>query len=118
MTSPQGQDARGSLYSFNNNNKEIKMVTSLYVLYDKTAQRAGTIFQAVNDDVACRNAALILRNVDFYDDFYLYRIGSFDDSELRLESITPHYEVDFMMHLLHLIDLDRDKEVKNDKKGV
>ena len=95
-------------------------ITSLYVLYDKTAQRAGTIFQAVNDDVACRNAALILRNADFYDDFYLYRIGSFDDSELKLESITPHhYEVDFMMTLLHLIDLDRDKgEVKNDKKGV
>lgn len=60
-------------------------LTQLYTIYDKTAERSGPLFQAVNDGVAIRNTVLILKDTLFPEDYVLYRIGIYDTA---LPSVT------------------------------
>jgi hypothetical protein len=57
------------------------VIHQLYCVYDRVAELAGPVFQAVNDGVARRAAMQMLGKVPEYDrdSFSLRSLGSFDD---------------------------------------
>lgn len=69
------------------------MNDKLYTIYDTVACEAGPIFNARNDDVACRYVVdMLLRQYKgqlVEEDYKLYQLGSFDTELPFVESITP-----------------------------
>lgn len=61
------------------------MIINMYTIFDKVAQEAGPVFQAVNDAVAVRSCRSALKGVFDINDYVLYNIGTFDTENLRLE---------------------------------
>lgn len=48
---------------------------NVYVIYDKVAEEAGPLFEAVNDGVAVRQMCQSMRNVENPDDYSLFHVG-------------------------------------------
>lgn len=62
------------------------MKTILYTIFDRVAEEAGPVFEAVNDGVAMRNFRNLLKDVPAYQhgDYRIYRLGSFDHSNMDI----------------------------------
>ncbi|QXP44175.1 MAG: nonstructural protein [Arizlama microvirus] len=60
------------------------MRVNIYCIYDKVAESAGPLFQAVNDGVAIRQAVRTLSQVpkSLREEYDLRRIGEYDDKLL------------------------------------
>lgn len=67
---------------------------NLYSVYDKVAEQAGPIFQAVNDGVALRQFKNVLKGVDAPDDFELRRIGRFNTYKCKIEAVEQPLIID------------------------
>ena len=60
----------------------------LYCLYDKLAEEAGPVFEAVNDAIALRNVRqMVSRNGLDESEYYLYKIGEYSS---KLPSISAY----------------------------
>lgn len=61
------------------------MKSGLYVIFDKDAQQAGPVFNAINDRIAWRNFMNMIEreqgNVAFYE---LYKVGVYDPSTMKI----------------------------------
>lgn len=54
------------------------MINNLYVIYDRTAEESGPVFEAKNDGIALRNVHLMLKDKPFQEDYVLLCVGSID----------------------------------------
>lgn len=54
------------------------MIYQLYTIKDKIADEYGPIFQAVNDGVAVRSTAQVIRDAPDPNDYELYCVGAFN----------------------------------------
>lgn len=73
------------------------MKTNMYTVFDRVAEEAGPVFEAVNDGVAIRQFRNLLKDVPSYQhgDFRIYRIGTFDHSKMELVKFSTIDEVLF-----------------------
>lgn len=73
------------------------MKTILYTIFDRVAEEAGPVFEAVNDGVAMRNFWNLLKEVPAYQhgDYRLYRLGFFDHAKMEMEKYPQIDEVLF-----------------------
>lgn len=75
------------------------MITNLYSVLDLKSKAFGTPFTAVNDEVAMRTLGNIVNNDKTHEfhlnseDFQLFKIGKFDNSEGSVESELPEVVV-------------------------
>ena len=70
------------------------MNNRLYVIYDKVAEEAGPIFQAINDGIAVRQFAQTMKDVPYSirEEYVLYGIGEVDSKTLVVTG-NPAYEL-------------------------
>lgn len=54
------------------------MVNQVYVIYDRTAEESGPVFEAKNDGVALRNFQMMVKDKPFSEDYVLLHIGEID----------------------------------------
>lgn len=81
------------------------MYTRIYTIYDRIAQQAGPVFQAVNDATAQRQLRhLIAMNQPGMaaEDFQLWCIGEFEDTPNDGEvcRLTPYVSSRLISHIL------------------
>lgn len=83
------------------------MITSLYTIYDRTAEDAGPIFEAKNHGIAKRSFFRIIRNVDSVSagDFRLYYLGDFNSETMELNREMTPIEVD--LSVLEVIENEK-----------
>jgi len=88
----------------------------IYTIFDSPAGQAGPPFLAVNDDIAIRKTAILLKDQLFVTDFRLYKIGEYDSetATISAEDGKNKKEIDFFIILYNL----KDQEEKNDKKSI
>lgn len=60
------------------------MVLNIYTVYDKVAEEAGPLFQAVNDGIALRNYRNMQIPESLKNDYSLYRIGTYDTVTMEI----------------------------------
>lgn len=72
------------------------MKQNLYVIYDKTAEEAGPIFQAVNNGVALRQVVNVLKPLpaSLRDEYKLVKVGEFDTLTMKVCVCNPE-EIDY-----------------------
>ena len=72
----------------------------LYTIYDKSAEEAGPVFNAVNDSVAIRQVVQMMTDIPPHirGDYKLYCLGSWDNKSMIIEKSVP-WEIDFTLHL-------------------
>ena len=100
------------------------MKINMYAVYDVKADVYGQIFNLVNDDVAKRVLVPTVNNPEhnygmFPEDFYLTKIGTYDDStgiiqsdlkpickldELKKEAIEKQHNAEIRNNALHEVD--------------
>lgn len=68
-------------------------MTQLYVVYDRTAEEAGPIFQAKNDAVASRAFQQLVNQQEYPEDFRLMHVGEFSSEALTGEFFMKPREV-------------------------
>ena len=78
--------------------EESRNKMGLYVVYDRVAEQAGPVFQAVNDQVAFRSYVQLMHGQSHLnkDEFVLYKIASYDDKTMDVEQIVPKKRVFFV----------------------
>lgn len=69
----------------------------LYVIYDRTAEEAGPLFEAPNDGVALRNYRNVMDKVPGYQraDYRLYKLGSLDEHTMAMTVVVAPEEIIF-----------------------
>lgn len=60
------------------------MVLNIYTVYDKVAEEAGPLFQAVNDGIALRNYRNMQIPESLKNDYSLHRIGTYDTVSMEI----------------------------------
>lgn len=72
------------------------MKMGMYVIYDKVAEEAGPIFQAVNNGVALRQAVNVLKPlpVSLRDEYQLVKVAEFETKDMQIYILPPEI-VDF-----------------------
>lgn len=62
------------------------MLTNLYIIYDRVAEEAGPVFNAVNDAVAGRSYRNLVKDMDPEAklEYRLYRIATFETKTMSL----------------------------------
>jgi len=88
----------------------------IYTIFDSPAGQAGPPFLAVNDDIAIRKTAILLKDQLFVTDFRLYKIGEYDagTATITAEDVKNKKEIDFFVTLYNL----KEMEEKNDKTDI
>jgi len=88
----------------------------IYTIYDSPAGQAGPPFLAVNDDIAIRKTAILLKDQLFVTDFRLYKIGEYDSETCTITAseVKDKKEIDFFITLYNL----KGQEDHNDKKSI
>lgn len=76
------------------------MKTNIYTIYDRIAEEAGPLFQAVNDGVAIRRTVSFMLDLDVNStDYKLLKIGYFENIDLQGEILPVPEEIDFQSAL-------------------
>lgn len=66
------------------------MKNNCYVIYDRTAEESGPVFEAKNDGIALRNFQLMLEDKPFAEDYVLLCVGSIDhDTSVITGTLDP-----------------------------
>lgn len=72
------------------------MQIGLYVIYDKTAEEAGPVFQAVNTGIALRGAVKSLHGLPkpLREEYALYQVGIIDTKTMFAAGLPEPIEID------------------------
>lgn len=72
----------------------------MYTIYDKSAEEAGPVFDAVNDAIAIRNTVRTLLEIPPHisGDYVLYRVGDWDNKSMVVCPCAP-FEIDIYPYL-------------------
>lgn len=62
------------------------MVINVYCIYDKVAEEAGPLFQAVNDKIAMRQFKQLGIPESLQKDYSLHRIATYDSKSMEVVS--------------------------------
>ena len=75
---------------------------NIYSIQDKTAERFGPIFEAVNDAVASRQCGNIMQKIppEYREEYKLCRIGSINPFTGIITPLQTPLEVDFIFKTL------------------
>lgn len=68
------------------------MTKRIYVIYDRTAEECGPLFEAPNDGVALRSYRQLMEKLPVYQkaDFRLYKIAAIDPHTMQFQvEISP-----------------------------
>lgn len=61
----------------------------LYVVFDRVAEQASNVFEAVNDGTALRHLERLRAGSDWASDFTLWRVGERPEGVARIVSCEP-----------------------------
>lgn len=84
----------------------------LYCVWDRTAERAGPLFQAVNDGIALRKYEAMLDREglrQYEDELQLLSVGRFDPESAEITAYPGPKEV--VVSLKHVGDIDDEQGV-------
>lgn len=71
------------------------MIMYLYTVYDKVAEEAGPVFQAINDGIAMRQFKSLGIPEALEKDYTLHRIGQYDSKNMEvIPEIVYHLKED------------------------
>lgn len=76
------------------------MHIGLYTIYDRVAEEAGPVFQAINDGVALRNTVQVLKPLSptLRDEYQLIKVGSINTKTMEL-TVEPPREIDYSLQM-------------------
>ena len=90
------------------------MQLGLYVIFDRTAEEAGPVFEAINDGIALRGAVKALSGLPkpLREEYALYRIGSLESKSMSVTGFPEIIEIDMSLSF-ERSDAQYITEVKN-----
>lgn len=87
----------------------------LYTVYDIQAEDSAPPFCAVNDAIARRQVVRMLKDVDFPDDYKLYKVGMYDPGLPAILDVMME-PIEFKLDLINYKEYLRNNKTLNKKE--